>query len=351
MEPVDLTVPDIPDEAYPPFAVTEAERERWRVAHAVAEAISRQNEPSGTPNSTFVWYFARSVYHSDVPTGTADDPVPELAEGGAEAVTQFHAALEEAQLETLLDGLEKSKPGPQAEEKAHWDHVGRVCDVLDKLFGTPDEIDGLLGDSVGKLHLGDEPDELFEAFEHVLPGKYDAKMHPRDRAGRWSQTLHAIKAFAAKHPAAVKQHFARRAAQNDPGAARLRARAATARAGKMARGAKQAAINTHHRSVVGAVNTLAMVYSEKTERKLGAVHENLKDPLTTLDTFDRAAMTKDLVHEAAQWAVEHHEELSTVLQVAKHAAGAVGLAAADDEGSLDGPELEEADALLVGLLA
>jgi hypothetical protein len=64
----------IPAYALPPFVQTPEDRERWELSVTLAETTSRQNEPDGRPNSMFVWYFARSVYHSDIPTGSPDDP-------------------------------------------------------------------------------------------------------------------------------------------------------------------------------------------------------------------------------------------------------------------------------------
>lgn len=70
-------IPTIPEYALPAFAKSTEDRERWQLANAVAAKISSQNEPDGRPNSMFVFHFARSVYFSDLPTGTADDaPCP-----------------------------------------------------------------------------------------------------------------------------------------------------------------------------------------------------------------------------------------------------------------------------------
>ena len=67
-----------PDHALPPYVQTPEDRERWELAVALAEITSRQHEPDGTPNSTFVWYFARSLYFSEFPTGSRDDPAAAL---------------------------------------------------------------------------------------------------------------------------------------------------------------------------------------------------------------------------------------------------------------------------------
>jgi hypothetical protein len=67
-------IPKIPTYALPPFVQSEEDRERWELVVAVAEELSRQNEPDGRPNSQFVWYYSRWLYRSDIPTGCADDP-------------------------------------------------------------------------------------------------------------------------------------------------------------------------------------------------------------------------------------------------------------------------------------
>jgi len=61
-------IPRLPAEAFPQYVVTEGQRERWQLAHAIATKISADNEPGGVPNSRFVWYFTRDAYNSDIPT-------------------------------------------------------------------------------------------------------------------------------------------------------------------------------------------------------------------------------------------------------------------------------------------
>lgn len=67
-------LPTIPDYALPSYIQTPEDRERWELVFALAEETSRQNEPDGRPNSQFVWYFARHLYFSEIPTGSPDDP-------------------------------------------------------------------------------------------------------------------------------------------------------------------------------------------------------------------------------------------------------------------------------------
>jgi hypothetical protein len=67
-------IPTVPDYALPPFVSTPEDRERWELAVAMAEELSRQNESDGRVNSQFVFHFARTVYFSELPTGSPGDP-------------------------------------------------------------------------------------------------------------------------------------------------------------------------------------------------------------------------------------------------------------------------------------
>ena len=58
---------------YPPYVRTDEERRRWDVCVEGAVAYSELCEPGGVADSQFVWYFTRSIYKSDIPTGTPDD--------------------------------------------------------------------------------------------------------------------------------------------------------------------------------------------------------------------------------------------------------------------------------------
>jgi hypothetical protein len=63
----------IPDYALPSYVRTPEQRERFELSHAVAEAISAENEPDGRPNSLFVLSMRETIYLSDIPTGTPED--------------------------------------------------------------------------------------------------------------------------------------------------------------------------------------------------------------------------------------------------------------------------------------
>lgn len=63
------------DSKFPPYVRSPEERERWDVCEEIAEATSRLHEPSGQPDMTFVWFCTRSMYRSDIRTGTAADRV------------------------------------------------------------------------------------------------------------------------------------------------------------------------------------------------------------------------------------------------------------------------------------
>ncbi len=69
----EYVVPKLPPEAIPSFVMTAEDIERWELCHATAEAMSRQNEPSGQPNAQFVWQTTRWLYHSPIPLGDPDE--------------------------------------------------------------------------------------------------------------------------------------------------------------------------------------------------------------------------------------------------------------------------------------
>ena len=52
---------------YPPFVVTEQQKDRWDKAQVAAEAVVEQTGG----NAETVWLATRSLYNSDIPT---DDP-------------------------------------------------------------------------------------------------------------------------------------------------------------------------------------------------------------------------------------------------------------------------------------
>jgi len=68
-------LPTIPDYAYPPYAQTAEQRERWRLALGIATEISRQHE-GGWPNQMMVWHLTRAAYFSEIPTGSPGDEPP-----------------------------------------------------------------------------------------------------------------------------------------------------------------------------------------------------------------------------------------------------------------------------------
>jgi hypothetical protein len=65
-------LPNIPSYAYPPFVQTDEQKYRWQCSWAVATEISAEYE-GGVANSTFVFYFSRALYSSDIPTFTPEE--------------------------------------------------------------------------------------------------------------------------------------------------------------------------------------------------------------------------------------------------------------------------------------
>ncbi len=52
---------------YPPYVVSEEERQRWDLAHGIA------TELFGDVGPDHVWMAARSIYQGPIPTRTSDD--------------------------------------------------------------------------------------------------------------------------------------------------------------------------------------------------------------------------------------------------------------------------------------
>lgn len=388
-------------EHYPPFVLTEADQARWDLSYAIAAKTSADNEPDGRPNSQFVWGYARTVFFSELPTG---DP-SELAEEAPEPVQEARRSLQvgdeipfrrydpSSSTGTALDRadllaeLARVKPGPDADEDAHWAHVGRVCDLFDELFGNPDEIE--LGADEGKVVApGDGLSHLEEGFANVVRRPYVPTMHPRDRLGKWSQKLNGLRAFAKTHRVQVKKHLAsalagaslhhRVARADNPGGAlhtrdlspaggreaaagRLKAHANEARNREGLRGARQQAVHVHRVAKGHAIAALAYMYGGAAEEKLGPFSEPMKDAAAA---YDRAMDLKDskeaahawseAAHKAAEYAVEHRHELHAVVasaaHVARHIARAKGLSAADDT-EPDAESVELADWAVESVLA
>jgi hypothetical protein len=57
----------------PPFVRTDADRKRWDISGKVAEAIFHDNAPGEPLDPVFYWHMQRTVYGSDIPTGTPGD--------------------------------------------------------------------------------------------------------------------------------------------------------------------------------------------------------------------------------------------------------------------------------------
>ncbi|MGI8729641.1 MAG: hypothetical protein ACR2LK_06550 [Solirubrobacteraceae bacterium] len=65
------------DWAYPSFVVTVEERIRWRVCRGYAEAAAAQD---GDDAATTIHFMTRSLYRSDLPTGTQEEIAALLAD-------------------------------------------------------------------------------------------------------------------------------------------------------------------------------------------------------------------------------------------------------------------------------
>jgi hypothetical protein len=340
-----------------------------------------------------------------MPTGSPEDAIPRpareaeeveerrspLEEARAGDPRELATWLEEASIDDVLDELDRLKPGDDVDDKdEHWAHVGRCMDVLDALFGNPDDIDlgphptKILPPGHGLSRLEESWDELEEfSLSGVTRLPYKATLHPRDRLGKWTEKLHAVRSFVAQHHAKLRgriagtvaaarlhhevrrAHRPGRALHEEPGlahkradveaGARLRSHAAEQRRRQGLSGAKQQAYHQGRRAKGHALYALAYVYSEQfshqVSKKAGVSPEPwISDPAAVGDTIENAKTTKELAHEVTRYAVEHKEEIAGVLRLAGHAgralARAKGLAAAD----VTAEDEEVAELTLAGVL-
>ena len=54
---------------FPGWVQTPEQRRRWELCAEGATVLSRLHEPTGRPDSRFVWVTTRALYNSDIPTG------------------------------------------------------------------------------------------------------------------------------------------------------------------------------------------------------------------------------------------------------------------------------------------
>jgi hypothetical protein len=180
-------------QVYPPYVLSEADRERWDLCHGIAE---KQVELYGDgPDARYVWMMTRWFYATDVPTGTQADQ-DAAAKIAGERRTAF-GAIEEVAAALGMESLDPAR--------ALWETVAEtppaeipdtVADVFDALFGNPDVYS-------------------FAEYERL----------PSDgtRMGDWLTKLDGMRAFVATNREAAKVLIASHlavAAQRFPGAER-----------------------------------------------------------------------------------------------------------------------------------
>jgi hypothetical protein len=66
---------------FPGYVQTPEQRHRWEVCARASTLLSALHEPSGRPDSGFVWVTTRALYYSDIPTGEWPAEPTEAAAG------------------------------------------------------------------------------------------------------------------------------------------------------------------------------------------------------------------------------------------------------------------------------
>ena len=71
------TIPPIPrlhPALFPPYVLTDQDRQRWQLCHALATRLSEFCDPGGRADGAFVFTYTRKLYSSDIPLGAPGDP-------------------------------------------------------------------------------------------------------------------------------------------------------------------------------------------------------------------------------------------------------------------------------------
>jgi hypothetical protein len=356
---------DVRNAPPPPYVVTRADRERWELAGKIAEAVWEANAPGERLDPSFYWQMQRTVYSSDIPTGSPADVEEAEVSGSGETGPEVDP-------QALWADVEKQKPGKGASVEEHWAHIGRICDVFDKLFGNPDDYH--LGEYEGALALPEKRVEEFGFSGIHVP--YNADLHPRDRLGKWVQKLggihaaamdrslklrqgvagvvaanrmgHAIRNPLHDHPEAVSMagHGSRieRVTRDFSGADEERAREGVHGAVQRLR----AGTTRAHNAVIANLGLALMKAEEiehedrpkphqshvahvahKTLHTAIPAHQAPTEQMAGTESVERTMHLSDLATEAGRWATEHESELRMIGHVLSQTGRAFGIAAAD----------------------
>lgn len=188
---------------YPPYVQSAAERRRWDVCAQLATHASALHESSGNADPRFVWYATRGLYTSDTPTGAEEVEEARTDEGrevqGPAAPTAI-AARQRAHELLAIAQTRRPTSGAAEEQWRHYTHA--LLDVFD----------GAFGDAESFLPRSYYAHELAEAELEEIAMPFAEGLHPRSRAGKWTEKLAAaVHVVGDKH----RQHAADRAAGHE----------------------------------------------------------------------------------------------------------------------------------------
>lgn len=88
----------------PPFVQTKADLSRWDVILRLCELMWRMTHDGEDPPGDWMWFTPRSMFQSDVPTGTPDEAGPEgsverlVASGKITPLEAYRRATAESEL-------------------------------------------------------------------------------------------------------------------------------------------------------------------------------------------------------------------------------------------------------------
>lgn len=345
----------------PPYVVTDADRERWELSGKIAEALWEANAPDEPMDPQFYWTMQRTVYASDVPTGSPDDIAKSVGQDLSEApeadplpnADELHQRAWK-----MWQDVEAQKPGKGATTSDFWDHVGRIADVFDAVFGNPDDYH--LGEYEGALA---PPEPVEEGL--ALPGihvPYNSNLHPRDRMGKWVSKLGGIHAAAVDRKVVTERKVASAVAAERLGH-EVRANplhnpdADEERAREGLRGAVQkvrAGTTRAHNAAIANLG-LALMKAEEIEHEPETLHHKMEheghgkvaktvhtaahtafpvhrapgEQTAGDESFHHAMHVSDMATVAGQWAIQHEHELRLIGHALTQTGRALGLSAAD----------------------
>ena len=314
---------------FPGYIQTPAQRRRWTVCARIVSLLSARFEPTGRPDSRFVWVGTRALYNSDTPTGSDGQTVEEAA-------AELHEAV-------------STPPETPYEVDVR---LEMAVALIEEVLGPLEE-------------YGPELEEEATALP-ALGGSFQERLHPRSRLGKWIQKFGAVKRITTRPGFQEKVEALKAGADTLKTGAHVHKQEKVGRAQQAVKSAKAEAKEAGEKAEKdvkgGAASKLhsAMLWDPE-EKVADAVRPGLKrakgeskaawmkriasiaplfalawevDPRHETDLSGVAAEDAFILGHTAShlvsWAVEHAEELRMLGQLARQLAQVTGLAAAEE---------------------